>query len=178
MEASILFAYGTFETFLPLYSLQMGLSAYDVGLFLSSQVITLALMKPVMGKFSDRHGRQPQICLGALMGAFCIGGFSFSQSFAPLLVLSVLFGFSLSVVTSATAAFIADVSRIEGRGSAMGILGSIMDIGHTAGPLVSGVVATYFGFSRSFLGASIILTSAAFIFWLTVMRRNNEAEQG
>jgi MFS family permease len=177
VEASILFAYGTFETFLPLYSLNLGLSAYDVGLFLSSQVITLALMKPVMGKFSDRHGRQPQIFLGALMGAFCIGGFSFSQSFALLLVLSIFFGFSLSVVTSATSAFIADLSRVEGRGSAMGILGSIMDIGHTAGPLVSGVVATYFGFSRSFLGASIILTSAAIIFWLTVMRRTNEEAQ-
>jgi len=177
VEASILFAYGTFETFLPLYSLNLGLSAYDVGLFLSSQVITLALMKPVMGKFSDRHGRQPQIFLGALMGAFCIGGFSFSQSFALLLVLSIFFGFSLSVVTSATSAFIADLSRVEGRGSAMGILGSIMDIGHTAGPLVSGVVATYFGFSRSFLGASIILTSAAIIFRLTVMRRTNEEAQ-
>ena len=76
VEASILFAYGTFETFLPLYSLKIGLSAYEVGFFLSSQVITLALMKPVMGKFSDRHGRQPQIFLGVVMGAFCIGGFS------------------------------------------------------------------------------------------------------
>ncbi|HMK56095.1 MAG TPA: MFS transporter, partial [Dissulfurispiraceae bacterium] len=76
VEAAILFAYGTFETFLPLYSIEAGLSAYEVGMFLSSQVITLALTKPVMGKFSDRHGRRPQILFGALAGAVCIGGFS------------------------------------------------------------------------------------------------------
>ena len=176
IEASILFAYGTFETFLPLYALQNKLTAYEVGIFLSSQVITLALMKPVMGKFSDRHGRQPQIFFGALMGSFCIGGFSFFKSFIPLLVFSILFGFSLSVVTSATSAFIADLSRVEGRGSAMGVLGSIMDIGHTTGPLVSGVIAIYYGIAKSFIGASVVLVVAACIFWMSVMRGNSIQE--
>ena len=169
VEASILFAYGTFETFLPLYAIGNGLSAYQVGILLSSQVITLALMKPLMGKFSDRHGRQPQIFLGAVMGAFCIGGFSLFRSFIPLLALSILLGFSLSVVTSATSAFIADLSRVEGRGSAMGVLGSIMDIGHTTGPLVSGIIAAYAGIAKSFIGASLVLVLAACIFWMSVM---------
>lgn len=175
VEAAILFAYGTFETFIPLYAIRLGLSAYEIGIFLSSQVITLALMKPLMGKFSDKHGRQPQIFYGALMGAFCIGGFSLFTSFVPLLVFSILFGFSLSVVTSATSAFIADLSRIEGRGSAMGVLGSIMDIGHTAGPFVSGVIAVYFGISKSFTGASLVLLIVACIFWTVVMRHDNSS---
>jgi len=175
VEAAILFAYGTFETFIPLYAIRLGLSAYEIGIFLSSQVITLALMKPLMGKFSDKHGRQPQIFYGALMGAFCIGGFSLFTSFVPLLVFSILFGFSLSVVTSATSAFIADLSRIEGRGSAMGVLGSIMDIGHTAGPFVSGVIAVYFGISKSFTGASLVLLIVACICWTVVMRHENSS---
>jgi len=168
VEASILFAYGTFETFLPLYSLKVGLSAYEVGIFLSSQIITLALMKPLMGKFSDRHGRQPQIFFGALIGSFCIGSFSFFKSFVPLLVLSILFGFSLSVVTSATSVFIADLSKAEGRGSAMGILGSIMDIGHTTGPFVSGIVAAHLGLTRSFIVASLVVIAIAIIFLITI----------
>lgn len=169
VEASILFAYGTFETFLPLYSLKAGLTAYDVGIFLSSQVITLALMKPLMGKFSDKHGRKPQIFLGALIGSICIGSFSLFSAFIPLLVLSIFFGFSLSVVTSATSALIADLSKAEGRGSAMGILGSVMDIGHTTGPLISGIVASYLGLSKSFLVASLVLVLTAFIFLVSVM---------
>lgn len=168
VEASILFAYGTFETFLPLYCLEQGLSAYEVGFFLSSQVITLALTKPMMGRFSDLHGREPQIFWGALFGALCIGGFYFFGSFLPLLVLSICFGLSISIVTSATSAFIADLSKKESYGSAMGLLGSIMDIGHTTGPLVSGIVALYLGLSKAFVGAAFVLIAAAISFLFLV----------
>jgi MFS family permease len=177
VEASILFAYGTFETFLPLYSIKIGLSAYEVGIFLSSQVITLALTKPVMGRFSDRHGRQPQIFWGAIIGATCIGSFSLFRSFIPLLALSILFGLSLSIVTSATSAFIADLSRKETHGSAMGILGSIMDIGHTTGPLISGIVALYFGFGKAFIGAALVLIAVAFVFLIKVLRTKTALQQ-
>jgi MFS family permease len=123
----------------------------------------------MMGRFSDRHGSKPQIFAGALIGAGCIGSFALFKTFLPLLVLSVLFGLSLSIVTSATSAFIADLSKQETRGSAMGILGSIMDIGHTTGPLISGVIATYFSISHSFISASLVLVIAASIFRLRIM---------
>ena len=168
VEASILFAYGTFETFLPLYSIKAGLTAYEVGIFLSAQVITLALTKPIMGRFSDRHGRKPQIFIGVIIGAICIGSFSLFKSFIPLIALSILFGLSLSIVTSATSAFIADLSRRETHGSAMGVLGSIMDIGHTTGPLISGIVAAYFGYEKAFTGASLVLIIAASIFLVNI----------
>lgn len=164
VEAAILFAYGTFETFLPLYSLKNGLSTYVVGILLSAQVISLALTKPVMGRFSDKHGRRPQIFAGAITGAVCIGAFSLFTTFLPLLILSVSFGLCLSVVTSATSASIADMSRKETHGGAMGLLGSIMDIGHTTGPLISGFIAAYFGLAFSFIGASAILLFFAFVF--------------
>jgi DHA1 family multidrug resistance protein-like MFS transporter len=164
VEASILFAYGTFETFLPLHSKSIGLTTYEIGIFLSAQIITLAVTKPVMGKFSDRHGRTPQIFAGAIVGSFCIGCFFLSKSFASFLILSILFGFCLSIVTSATSAFIADLSKQNTRGSAMGTLGSIMDIGHMTGPIFSGIVASSFGISYSFIGAAIVLSVIAFVF--------------
>lgn len=178
VEAAILFAYGTFETFLPLYSVTVGLSAYEIGVFLSAQVITLALTKPIMGIFSDRHGRRPQIFAGAITGAICIGSFPLFKSFIPLLALSILFGLSLSIVTSATAVFIADLSRKETHGSAMGVLGSIMDMGHTTGPLVSGFVAADFGFGWSFLGASLVLVVIAGLFLGVVRARGSNFVNG
>ena len=172
VEAAILFAYGTFETFIPLYSLKVGLSAYQIGVCLSAQVITLAISKPMMGRVSDKHGRTPQIFVGAILGALCIGSFHLFGSFLTILALSILFGLSLSVVTSATSAYIADLAKEEARGSAMGILGSIMDIGHTTGPIVSGFAATYFGFPWAFMGAAIVLAASSILFWSGVMRHN------
>jgi MFS family permease len=166
MEAAILFAYGTFETFLPLHAKAQGLSAYAIGVFLSAQLIVLALSKPMFGRFSDRHGRRGQIIGGALLGAVAMAALSRFSTFWPLLLTSGLFGISLSVLTSATAARIADLSRRETYGSAMGMLGSVMDIGHTSGPLAAGLIAATYGFGMSFVGASIILVAAAGLFAL------------
>ncbi len=168
VEAAILFAYGTFETFLPLYAVKNGLTAAQVGIFLSGQIIVLALSKPIMGRFSDTHGRQPQIVTGGVLGAASIAGFAWVTSFIPLLLCSIAFGLALAIVTSATSAYIADLSSQQARGSAMGILGAIMDIGHTSGPLLSGVVAASFGYERSFLGAGVVLLAVAALFFLTI----------
>ena len=156
VEASILFVYGTFETFLPLYIVGRGGGAWEAGTVLSSQVITLALTKPMMGRFSDRHGRRPQIIYGALGAAVCIACVPAAQSLIPLVGVGVAFGLCISTVTSATSAHIADVSRAGGLGSSMGILGSVMDIGHTTGPLVSGLVAAGYGFGPAFVAAAAV----------------------
>lgn len=166
VEAAILFAYGTFETFVPLAAQQEGINTVAIGIMLSAQVLTLALTKPVMGRFSDKHGRKPQIFYGAIMAAFCISSFAVAPSFEAMFIASILLGLCLSIVTSATSALIADASRREERGSAMGVLGSIMDIGHTTGPLVAGVVAGYFGLRYAFIAPGGFLVVIAFCFLL------------
>lgn len=170
VEAGILFVYGIFETFVPLYAIQSGISAVEIGLLLSVQVITLAISKPAMGRFSDRHGRPPQIFWGAVLGAACIALFSLVSSFPGLFMLSILLGLSLSILTSASSAYIADLSSTETRGSAMGMLGSIMDIGHTAGPLIAGFVILQYGFGTAFLMAAVVLAAAASAFLMHVGR--------
>ncbi|MEW6288372.1 MAG: MFS transporter [Thermodesulfobacteriota bacterium] len=172
VEAAILFAYGTFETFLPLHAVNSGLSAAHIGVFLSGQIIVLALTKPIMGKFSDTHGRKQQIFAGGLLGAACIGGFSLVTSFIPLLCLSIAFGLCHSVLSSATSAYIADLSSPEARGSAMGVLGSIMDIGHTSGPILSGLVASSLGYAQSFVAAGLVLLAGSLFFIFTIGPHN------
>ncbi len=49
-----------------------------------------------------------------------------------------------------------------------------MDIGHTTGPFVSGMVAGYLGFGASFLGTSIILSVASVIFLLVIGIKDNK----
>jgi MFS family permease len=127
-------------------------------------VITLAATKPIMGKLSDQYGRSGQIVWGALLGVAATVSMAGSASFILFLALSVLIGLSLSVVTSATSAAVADIRRCEMRGSAMGVFGTIMDVGHSAGPLVSVVVAAFFGFKAAFIGCAIILALAVVSF--------------
>jgi len=55
----------------------------------------------------------------------------------------------------------------------MGILGSIMDIGHTAGPLVSGIIAAHFGFGKAFIFAALMLVVVSAVFLSDVIIKKN-----
>lgn len=164
VEAAILFAYGIFETFLPLRGLNVGLSAWEIGVCISSKILTIAVSKPVLGRLSDRYGRPIQIIWGALLAGGCMLLLAFSFSFLTLLVSSIFLGLSISIVTSASAAHIADLSKNDSHGSAMGMLGSIMDIGHTTGPIVGGILAVSFGLTVSFVSGMVVLLLSVFCF--------------
>lgn len=164
VEAAILFAYGIFETFLPLRGINVGLSTWEIGLCISSQIFTIAISKPVLGRFSDRHGRPVQIICGALLAGGCMLLLAFSFSLLTLLTSSIFLGLSISIVTSASAAHIADLSKTGSHGSTMGMLGSIMDIGHTTGPIIGGVLAVFFSLTVSFLTGTVILLLSVFCF--------------
>lgn len=166
IEASVLFCYGIFETFLPIRGISHGLTPWQIGLCISSQVITIAISKPVLGSFSDRHGRPPQIIAGAFFAALCMMLLAFASTFWEMLVLSILLGLAISTVTSASSAYIADLSQKGSYGSCMGALSSIMDIGHTTGPVVAGITASLYGLTASFIcGTSVITGTALYFLW-------------
>lgn len=176
VEAAILFSYGIFETFLPLRGINVGLTTWEIGLCISSQILTIAVSKPVLGRLSDLQGRPVQIILGAALAGGSMLFLAFSFSFLTLLVSSILLGVSISIVTSASAAHIADLSKSENHGAAMGILGSIMDIGHTTGPVVGGILALFFSLTVSFLsGVFVLLMSIIcfFYFFKKTSKRNH-----
>lgn len=170
VEAAILFCYGIFETFLPIRGLEQGLTPWQIGLCISSQVITIAISKPALGSFSDRHGRPPQIIAGAFFAALCMVLLALATVFWQLMSVSILLGLAISVVTSASAAYIADLSEQGHYGSAMGALGSIMDIGHTTGPIVAGVLAASHGLTVSFISGGAVLTISILYFILIIFR--------
>jgi MFS family permease len=175
VEAAVLFAYGAFETFLPLYAIKLGMGAYEIGAILSSQIISVALTKPLMGKFSDKYGRTGQINAGLLLCAVSVGFISRADGFFACLGLSVLFGLSVSVVTSATSARIADLSRKEQLGSSMGMFASVMDMGHSTGPLVAGMIAAYLGLEKVFMISASVLISAFVVFGIYTLGFNKES---
>ena len=172
-QAAVLFLYGVFETFLPLRLLAVGMGAGEAGFLISLQIITLALSKPLLGRFSDQHGRRGQIFWGLLAGAGVMGLLAMATSFVLLLVAAVVTGLVLAAVTSAAIAMIADLSPPADRGAAMGILSSIMDVGHAAGPLLAGLIALYYGLPAALLATAALIALAALLFRLPFSRGGN-----
>jgi len=93
-----------------------------------------------------------------------------------LLALAAGFGFGEAVVTSSTAALVADLSELPTLGAGMGMQGTIMDIGHASGPLLAGFLIAHVNFQGAFGIIAVVQVVAAVIFWVT-MRHAGKGRQ-
>ena len=171
IEAVQYFAFGCLETFLPIYlNEKLGYPAWEIGLLFTAQILAATFTKPIMGRLSDRYGRIPMIVSGLALGGITTGIMLLSSNYLVILVLIAIFGLGLATVTASTSALVADFSRSQSRGSALGILSSIMDIGHSSGPMVTGVLIGAYSYQMAFGIVGIGLVVVSLIFGFTMRR--------
>jgi DHA1 family multidrug resistance protein-like MFS transporter len=171
IEAVQYFAFGCLETFLPVYLYEkLGYSAWEIGLLFTIQILSATFTKPIMGRLSDRYGRILMISAGLMLGGASTATLILSSNYFVIAVLIAIFGLGLATVTASTSALVADLSRAQGRGTALGILSSIMDIGHSTGPMVAGVLIAAYSYHIAFgiVGGGLVVVSL--IYWLGIRR--------
>ena len=156
---------GALEAFLPIYvTVTAGLTSFHAGILWGVQLVVLFLARPVMGRVSDAYGRKPLITAGMLI---CMASFIFyptTTDFTLLVALTLVFGLGESMVTSSTAAMVAEQTKARGHGTSMGVFGSLWDIGHASGPILTGFLLSRYDYLPSFTAISLILLLATALF--------------
>ncbi len=160
IEMATYFAFGTFETFLPLFLFGKGIGAGGIGIIFAVQVLIIAATKPVFGRLADRIDKRLQILCGILVLGCAVAAIPAGQTFYEFLVISTVLGCGMALSTVATSAYVADLAQRENVGASMGALSATMDIGHAAGPLCSGIIIMQYGYLIGF-GASLFLALAS-----------------
>ncbi len=162
MEGTLYSGVGTLQAYLPLYALTIHVSVARIGLLFGVQGIASILWRPFAGAAADRYGRRPFIIGGVLLSAIVLAIIPYQTTFFHLLVLTCIFGLGTGTVTPSTTAAIGDLVKQGEYGAAMGVFGSLWDIGHASGPLIAGILIASLGYRIAFLIiALIILTSLA-----------------
>ena len=168
------FAFGAFETFLPVYLLSLHFEAWQIGVIFAVQVLIIAATKPFFGRTADCVDKRYQIIAGLLVTGGSVAAVPVVTGFVMILAVSAAFGLGMSLSTVATSAYIADVAKKEEIGASMGALSAIMDIGHSAGPLVTGIIISLAGYSSGFFAGFLLALAAAGIFAVSVkVRKEN-----
>jgi predicted MFS family arabinose efflux permease len=72
VEAAQFLVFGAVEAFLALYAAAAGIPAWQIGVILGIQLISVVVVKPLMGALSDRRGRRAIILPGLLLGAVSV----------------------------------------------------------------------------------------------------------
>jgi len=161
---------GALEAFLPIYAVKMaGLNEFQAGLLWGVQVLVTILSKPLMGRTSDRYGRRPLINAGMVLCALSFGAIPLLQNFSLLLITATFFGLGEALVTSSTAALVADICQERHFGTAMGTFGTIFDVGHAAGPIVAGLLLARMDYLPAFwiMGALLLASIPVFLLMVT-----------
>ena len=161
VEAAQYLVFGAIEAFLALYASSLGIPAWQIGVILGVQLVSIVFAKPLMGRVSDRVGRRRVILPGLLIGAASVVLIPFAPSFIGLTVLSLVFGLGFAMVTSSTTALVADLTRDGRYGSSMGVLRTVMDVGQSIGPVLTGFMVGVAGYGSAFTLLAAILVLAA-----------------
>ena len=113
-----------------------------------------------------------QIIAGLLITGGSVAAVPFASTYPGFLAASAVFGLGVSLSTVATSAYTADVAKKEQIGSSMGALSSIMDIGQSSGPLVTGVIITMAGYTIGFFAGFVLALAVTGIFVFSVWGRD------
>jgi MFS transporter, DHA1 family, multidrug resistance protein len=142
--------YGAFLGFLPLYAKNVGLNDAEIAIVLATQLALAMMAKPISGRFSDQVGRIPVIAVGLLLCATALPLIFRSESVTAFVLVAPLLGLGVGAVTPVTNALIADLASARRLGAAMGVFGTIWDIGEAAGPMIAGFLIGGLGYAMTF----------------------------
>jgi len=176
VDMATYFAFGAFETFLPLVLASQGITAFQTGIIFAVQVLIIAGTKPFFGKLADRFDKRIQIAAGLIILGCSVAAIPLVSSFTLFLLVSAILGLGMSLSTVATSAYVADIAQKEQIGASMGALSSTMDVGHAAGPLITGIIITAVGYTLGFFVSFLLAMAVTAAFVLSV--RDKEESLG
>jgi len=166
VQASQYFAFGIIEAYIIIYANSLNFDLWLIGLIPAILTLMLVVFKPLMGYFSDKVGRRVIILVGLLLGGSVSWMVPITTNYILVILILCGFGIGMAMVVSSTTAYVSDISKKEDFGAAIGTLSTIMDIGQTIGPILSGYVLIAFSFGGVFIMVSIVLFISALIFYL------------
>jgi len=174
IEASQYYAFGAVEFFLVGYLKEIvKLDPFLIGVILGGQLAIIPLAKPFMGRLSDKIGRRTPIVLGSIISGVPLAAIPFTTQFPILLFISITYGIGFSLVTSSTPALVSELVEKDHVGTAMGFLSTIMDVGQTLGPIITGfILATTLTYYGVFTSLTTILLISCLLFIVSKTGKN------
>jgi MFS family permease len=174
VQAVQYYVFGSVEFFFVGYLTDIvKLDLFLVGVITGSQIVALVFARPLIGRVSDRIGRSKPILIGIVSSCVLVAAIPFTSQFPLLLLLSVGYGVSFAAVLSSTSPLVCDLAPATLVGASMGFLSTMMDVGQTVGPIVSGVIfASSLKYSGMFMSLSLVLVVSIGVFLLANKKAN------
>jgi len=166
IQASLYYTYGAVEYFLSGYLKDnLRFDYFSTAAVMGSLIVLAIFVRVYVGRLSDRIGRRRPITVGLIICAIPLLAVPFFSDFPTLLLLALIYGLGFATATASIPALVTELSPKELIGASTGFLDTVMDVGQTVGPILSGfVLGTYLGYYGLFPSLSIVLLFTCIVF--------------
>ena len=177
VQAGLYYVYGSVEFFLAGYLPEVvHLDPFLTGVIITSIIGVAIFARPYLGRISDRTGRKIPIVVGLVISGLPLLIIPFTSDFWGLLVLAVIYGVGFAAVTAAAPALITELVPKDTVGTSMGFFDTVMDVGQTIGPIISGLIfAATLQYSALFFSLTFVLLLSCIVFALVHARKQTAA---
>jgi MFS family permease len=132
-----------------------------VGLAFGAFSLSTLVLRPLAGRWTDRHGRKPLLIGGASLFAVLVLGHLLITDLAWLVALRLLMGMAEALYFVAGFAALADLAPPGRAGEALSYNSLALFLGIATGPLIGQVLLSLGGFSLVWDGIGLLLVLAA-----------------
>lgn len=129
----LLFSLGTLIVFLPLIGQTMQVTSARVGMWFAGFGVAAVVIQLVLGRLSDRVGREPVIVMGFAIITLALLVLPFTQDWETMISTMAVYGVGFGVLFPAMTALIADETDASSRGTASGIYTAVYSLGAAIG---------------------------------------------
>jgi len=157
--------WGTVGAFLPVFGKEaLGLTSAEVGYLLALQAVVNGLSRLPGGRLVDRaRHRWPIVFAGIIVWSAATVVLGHLTGFVgPAIVLVIGTPFMATAFVAIGVVF-ADLSSTSTRGVTMGMYGTILFVGLSAGPLIFGPVVQNAGYAAGFTACAVVATALGIV---------------
>lgn len=159
------------EPFMAIYLTYLGADIRQVGLFFTVNTLSVALLRPLGGWFSDAIGRIQAVAFGTVFGLLGHLGYALAPSWQWLIVASLVLAVGRSIVGPSFQAYTAESAPPGRTAETFGFISGLYTICQILGPLIAGWLAARYQLNMLFwIAWGFMLVASALRIWPAIGR--------
>ncbi|ADC64975.1 major facilitator superfamily MFS_1 [Ferroglobus placidus DSM 10642] len=143
----MMIASGMMYSVLPIYiAEELGATKTQVGSLFTLGAMSGAVAAYISGRIADKYGRKPLILISQMSFAAVMLLYSLISDVIFAYPIHLIEGVAWSTLGVSAPTLIADLTRKDERGEAMGVYNSTWSVGWMIGPILGGLLSDLYGF--------------------------------
>lgn len=170
-DAVVSFAMGLFAPFWIIFIQDFGGSSSAFGFAVGLKMLAYSLVAYAAGALSDKLSRKGPIIAGRLASSFVVCSYPWTGSLSELYALQVFFGAAAAIDSTATAAFLGDITKRVSRGRDIGRFHAVCGIAGALAMMLGGVAVQAFGIEIIFYVVGMFFFASTLLVFFVEERR-------